>query len=158
MKLVMDMLDMTFSKLSKDEHPLIHSDQGHHYQRDEYVNALSSRNIIQSMSRKATTPDNATTESLFGVMKQESFYANKELQNMTTDEFIEYMHSYIYWYNNNRPSNKLGGKSPVEYRLSSEQDKCAMIVTDTKQSIIKRLISKFVPRKSTGNSPQTLKA
>jgi putative transposase len=156
MKLVMDMLDMTFSKLSKDDNPLIHSDQGHHYQRDQYVNALKTRNITQSMSRKATSPDNATTESLFGVMKQESFYANKELQNMTPDEFIDYMHEYIYWYNNNRPSNKLGGKSPVEYRLSNEQDKCAMIVPDTKQSIIRKLISKIVPKKSTENSPQTL--
>lgn len=155
MKLVMDMLDMTFSKLDKDAHPLIHSDQGHHYQRDKYVNALRERGIIQSMSRKATSPDNATTESLFGVMKQESFYANKELQNMTQDEFIDYMHGYIHWYNNDRPSNKLGGKSPVEYRLSNEQDKCAMIVTDTKQSIIKRWISKMTLRKSTENSPHT---
>jgi putative transposase len=60
-KLVMDSLHMALSNLPLGATPsLIHSDQGHHYQREEYVKTLENANILQSMSRKATTADNAS--------------------------------------------------------------------------------------------------
>lgn len=49
----------------------VHSDQGWHYQHKQWVRTLKKNKIFQSMSRKATCADNASTENFFGLLKQE---------------------------------------------------------------------------------------
>ena len=93
-----------------------HSDQGWAYQTNIYINALKSRAIYQSMSRKGNCHDNSPMENFFGIMKQEMYYGNvyysfEDLRN-TIEEYIKY-------YNQQRIKEKLKWMSPVEYRLRS---------------------------------------
>lgn len=96
----------------------IHSDQGWHYQHHNWVNTLKENNIFQSMSRKATCADNAPMENFFGILKQEMYHGEELVRYNELKGRIE---KYIYWYNNERSKEKLGGMSPVEYRTHSSQ-------------------------------------
>ena len=66
------------------------------------------------MSRKGNCLDNSVIENFFGLLKSEFFY--KETFN-STEEFINGIDEYIYYYNNIRIKERLGGLSPVQYRL-----------------------------------------
>ena len=57
---------------------LVHSDQGWQYQHMHYCNWLKKHNLIQSMSRKATTHDNIMIEIFFGRVKVEMFYGKEK--------------------------------------------------------------------------------
>lgn len=96
----------------------IHSDQGWHYQHNQWVRTLKENKIFQSMSRKATCADNASMENFFGILKQEMYYGEKLVGY---EELKRRIQDYIYWYNNERSKAKLAGLSPVEYRTQSSQ-------------------------------------
>ncbi len=114
--LVGNMLSKAIAKLSDDERPLIHSDQGWQYQMARYQQVLKSRGLTQSMSRKGNCLDNAAMESFFGVLKSEFFYPQKFTDVKT---FIKELKEYIWYYNHERIKTKLKGLSPVEYRNQS---------------------------------------
>ena len=69
------------------------------------------------MSRKGCSPDNAACEGFFGRLKPELFYP-RNWQNITIDQFIQVVDSYIRWYNEKRIKISLGSLSPIEYRAS----------------------------------------
>ncbi|KPL57643.1 IS3 family transposase, partial [Rossellomorea vietnamensis] len=96
----------------------IHSDQGWHYQHNQWVKTLKKNNVFQSMSRKATCADNAVMENFFGVLKQEMYYGEKLV---TFEDLRSRIEEYIHWYNHERSKEKLDGLSPVEYRTQSIQ-------------------------------------
>ncbi len=96
----------------------IHSDQGWHYQHNQWVSTLKKNKIFQSMSRKANCADNAPMENFFGILKQEMYYGEKLVDYEELKSRIE---EYIYWYNHERSKEKLTGMSPVEYRTQSSQ-------------------------------------
>lgn len=96
----------------------LHSDQGWHYQHNNWVKTLKKNKIFQSMSRKATCADNASMENFFGILKQEMYYGEKRV---SYEELKRRIEDYIYWYNNERSKAKLAGLSPVEYRTQSSQ-------------------------------------
>jgi putative transposase len=96
----------------------IHSDQGWHYQHNQWVKTLKKNKVFQSMSRKATCADNASMENFFGILKQEMYYGEKLV---SYEELKGRIEEYIYWYNNKRSKAKLAGLSPVEYRTQSSQ-------------------------------------
>ena len=114
---VRDMLQGLFDKLPDEARPLFHSDQGWQYQHAEYQRLLYEHNITQSMSRKGNCIDNGIMENFFGRLKVEMFYGEKF---ESVDAFIEKLHEYIYYYNNERISRKLKGMSPVQYRTHSQ--------------------------------------
>lgn len=114
-ELVTSMLKKALKKLGQDEKPLLHSDQGWHYQMKEYRKMLSDVEMEQSMSHKGNCYDNASMESFFGVLKSECFHNSKfsgidDLKNTIVD--------YIRYYNHDRIKIGLGGMSPVQYRLA----------------------------------------
>lgn len=114
--LVTGMLDKAFGGLGDSAHLLLHSDQGWQYQQPRYQNALKSRGIKQSMSRKGNCLDNAAMESFFGTLKSEFFYL-KHFESL--EELNSGLDEYIRYYNHDRIKSKLGGLSPVEYRTQS---------------------------------------
>lgn len=61
--------------------------------------------------------DNGEMENFFGWLKVEMFYG-KKFENVNV--FIEKLHEYIYYYNNERISRKLKEMSPVHYRTHSQ--------------------------------------
>jgi putative transposase len=114
--LVTNMLDKAFQRLNEGETPILHSDQGWHYQMKKYQHLLKEKNIIQSMSRKGNCLDNAVIENFFGLLKSELLYL---LEFESIEHFTLELEKYIHYYNHNRIKAKLKGLSPVEYRIQS---------------------------------------
>ena len=72
----------------------IHSDQGWHYQHNQWGSRTLKKNkVFQSMSRKATCADNASMENFFGILKQEMYYG-EEL--VSYEELKRRIEEYIY--------------------------------------------------------------
>ncbi|EDY1997947.1 IS3 family transposase [Salmonella enterica subsp. diarizonae] len=113
--IVQTMLTDALKQLPKDEHPILHSDQGWQYQMSRWQRWLKDSGIVQSMSRRGNCLDNAVIESFFGTLKSECYYLN-EYKNV--DDLKRDIISYIDYYNQLRIKEKLGGLSPVQYRLS----------------------------------------
>ncbi len=57
--------------------------------------------------------DNGAMENFFGRLKVEMFYGEKF---NSVEDFMQKLHGYISYYNNERISLKLKGMSPVQYR------------------------------------------
>jgi transposase InsO family protein len=115
--LVANMLKKALSKLkTPGDAPLVHSDQGWHYQMAHYRKQLADRGLIQSMSRKGNCLDNAAMESFFGILKSEFFHLNKFAD---VRELQSGLHRYIHYYNHQRIKLKLKGLSPVQYRTQA---------------------------------------
>lgn len=114
LSMVQTMLTDALKQLPKDEHPILHSDQGWQYQMSRWQRWLKDSGIVQSMSRRGNCLDNTVIESFFGTLKSECYYLNeyKSVEELTRDII-----SYIDYYNNLRIKEKLGGLSPIEYRL-----------------------------------------
>ena len=116
--LVGQMLEEAIKKLSPDERPMIHSDQGWQYQHENYRHMLEKHSLKQSMSRRGNCPDNAAMESFFGTLKSEFFYLN----SFDSIESLEAgLVEYIQYYNQERIKLKLKGLSPVQYREQAQQ-------------------------------------
>lgn len=114
LKMVMNMLELLYSKHKHFKNTILHSDQGWHYQHFDFRNSLIEHNINQSMSRKGNCLDNSMMENFFGLMKSELLY-NQKFDSMK--EFKEKLVEYINYYNNDRIKLRLNGMSPVQYRL-----------------------------------------
>jgi len=114
--IVRDMLEKALKKLPANHSLVLHSDQGMHYQMKVYSNRLLKYGITQSMSRKGNCLDNAVIENFFGILKSEWFNLTK-FKNI--EQFIDGLHEYIYYYNNDRIKAKLNGMSPIVYRTHS---------------------------------------
>mgnify|MGYP003280445959 CR=1 FL=1 len=80
-----------------------------------YGESLKKERIFQSMSRKGNCFDNAVMENFFGLMKQEMYYG---VVYYSYEELTSSIERYIKYYNEQRIKEKLGWKSPVQYRLS----------------------------------------
>lgn len=114
--LVREMLQEAISKLKREDKPIIHSDQGWHYQMRHYQKQLAENGLTQSMSRKGNCLDNASMESFFGILKSECFYGEKF---NSVEELEKTVKEYIHYYNHERIKVKLKGLSPVQYRTQS---------------------------------------
>ena len=112
--LVSKMLDQAFIRLESKDSPILHSDQGWHYQMKSYSQALKTHGLTQSMSRKGNCLDNAVIENFFGLLKSELLYLQK-FESM--EHFKQELEDYIHYYNHRRIKVKLKGMSPVDYRV-----------------------------------------
>ncbi|MEN9656721.1 MAG: hypothetical protein RL571_186 [Pseudomonadota bacterium] len=111
--LVSQMLKKALAKLSVDEKPLLHSDQGWQYQMAGYRQQLAEKGLVQSMSRKGNCHDNATMESFLGTLKSEFFYQEKFTPLEQLEQGIV---DYIHYHNHYRIKLKLKWLSLVQYR------------------------------------------
>ncbi len=116
-ELAQQMLNQVITTLTEDDKPILHSDQGWHYQMKHYQQILKDNGIIQSMSRKGNCLDNAVIESFFGTLKEEIFYEKTKFTS--PDELRKVIDEYIHYYNHDRIKSKLKGLSPVQYRTQS---------------------------------------
>lgn len=114
--LVMNMLKKAARKCRGMDGPQLHSDQGWHYRMQPYRAALARYGMKQSMSRKGNCFDNAAMESFFATLKAEYFHLS-EFEDV--EQLNAGLKSYIDYYNRHRIKMKLGGMSPVEYRLQA---------------------------------------
>ncbi|WP_164508384.1 DDE-type integrase/transposase/recombinase, partial [Companilactobacillus kedongensis] len=72
--LILDTLEKLKQNIDPHLNPILHSDQGWHYQLKYYRDALKTMGIEQSMSRKGNCHDNAPIESFFNLLKRECLY------------------------------------------------------------------------------------
>lgn len=93
--------------------PMVHSDQGFHYQHITWQKLLASAGATASMSRKGNCLDNAVMESFFGHLKEEMYH---HARYTSVAAFRSALETYIAWYNTERISTRLKGMSPVQYR------------------------------------------
>ncbi len=114
--LVSTMLNNALKRLKPTQRPLLHSDQGWHYQMPAFRRTLHEHGLEQSMSRKGNCLDNALMENFFGVLKTEFFHRQK-FESVTC--FIKELKAYLRYYNHDRIKLKLKGLSPVQYRIQS---------------------------------------
>lgn len=122
--MVLRMLKSGIKTLRPDEKPLIHSDQGCHYQYPAYQQTIRQHGITQSMSRRGNCLDNAAMESFFAVLKSELFHCAKFA---TVQQLAAAIRDYIHYYNHERIKLLLGGRSPVGYRKAkaAARDDCS---------------------------------
>ena len=112
------MLDAALETIAdSDVRPIIHSDRGGHYRWPGWLERVNAAGIIRSMSRKASSQDNAACEGFFGRLKTEFFYP-RDWRAVSLAQFIDAVDAYIHWYNETRIKLSLGGLSPIEYRKS----------------------------------------
>jgi putative transposase len=102
--------------LPQGETPLVHSDQGFHYQHASWRALLAAAGATPSMSRKGNCLDNAVIESFFGHLKAECFHLTTFI---SAAALTEALHAYIRWYNTERISTRLHNLSPVQYRAQA---------------------------------------
>lgn len=114
--MVTGMLKDALRRLGPQEQPIVHSDQGWHYQMGSYQKLLTERALTQSMSRKGNCLDNAAMESFFGTLKSEFFHLNRF---ESIDALQAGIRKYIHYYNHERIKLKLKGLSPVMYRIQA---------------------------------------
>ena len=101
-------------KLPDEATPIIHSDQGWHYQLAYYTQKISEEGFTQSMSRKGNCLDNAPMESFFHLYKTE-LLSNRPLCKDLA-ELSQLSHDYIHFFNYERIFLKTKGMTPVAYR------------------------------------------
>ena len=74
-------LDKAFTNIPYNQRTslIIHSDQGWHFTYQFYQERLFSEGVIQSISIKGSSVDNAPFESFFAILKTECIYREKHL-------------------------------------------------------------------------------
>ena len=116
LKLVMTTLDKLIVNFKKRKinlkNILLHSDQGFQYTSLDYHRRLKTLGIIQSMSRKGNSIDNAIIETFFGHLKDEL-----DLKNCYSFFELEVLiNNYMLYFNNKRPQWNKKKMTPVDYR------------------------------------------
>ncbi|WP_252180909.1 IS3 family transposase [Pediococcus stilesii] len=112
-KLIFNTLEQLENVLPEHAKPIIHSDQGWHYQIADYQKKLKDLNFVQSMSRKGNCHDNAPIESFFNLLKRECL---NRIKISDLSELKQLVDDYLNWFNSDRISMKTKGLSPIEYR------------------------------------------
>jgi putative transposase len=116
-ELVNTMLDDAVGSLQHGERPIVHTDRGCHYRWPGWISRMEEAGLTRSMSKKGCSPDNAACEGFFGRIKNEMFYC-RSWSDVTIDQFIDELDSYLRWYNEERIKMTLGAMSPIAYRQS----------------------------------------
>lgn len=112
----MNMMEQAIAKLPNEHHLILHSDQGWQYRMKPYSDRLRQAGIIQRMSRKGNCLYNAMAEGFFGHLKAE-LHHNQTFNSI--EHFIDELHEYIRYYNEDRIRSNLGYKTPIEFRLEA---------------------------------------
>jgi putative transposase len=116
--LTVNAIKMAISKEQPCDGTIFHSDRGSQYAAYRYQDLLRQCNIRQSMSRKGNCFDNACAESFFATMKKDIIHGIKYRTKLEAKlKIIEYIEMF---YNCKRISNKLGYKSPKQFRKEYE--------------------------------------
>ena len=97
---------------------MFHSDQGFTYTNLAYRKLLKDLRMVQSMSRRGNCWDNACMENFFGHLKSELYLPKKgSKEQKSFEEIKNSIDQYIYWFNNDRIQEKLGYRSPIQFRI-----------------------------------------
>lgn len=129
MALVTEMIQDAIDQLAPGQRPIIHSDRGFHYRAKQWFKTITRTGsdtpaqelddwvVVPSMSRKATSGDNAAMEGFFGVLKREAFYYHDiNTRELTRAEVTVLLDEYLTWYVYNRRFKRLGYTTLASHR------------------------------------------
>lgn len=114
-ELTNESLSRVCATLGASERPVLHSDRGAGYRWPGWIKICGRYGISRSMSRKASTPNNARMEGFFRTLKQE-FFHHRDWSGVTVERFMEKLDAWLAYYNEERIKLSLGWKSPSQYR------------------------------------------
>ena len=109
MDLVEAAFQSAFSARNRPSGLTFHSDQGTQYTSIEFRTLLKRNGVTQSFSAPGCPYDNAVAESFFASIKKEDFRRNFYKNE---DELRTAVDSYIDFYNDYRPHQRLGYLTP----------------------------------------------
>ena len=110
-------LEAACGTLREGQRPVTHFDRGCHYRWPGWMAICEENHLTRSMSRKGCSPDNSAMEGFFGRLKNE-FFHHRDWSGVTMPEFCRMLDAYLRYYNEERPKEKLGWMSPMQYRRS----------------------------------------
>ncbi len=110
-------LEAACGTLREGQRPVAHSDCGCHYRWPGWIAICEKNHLTRSMSKKRCSPDNSAMEGFFGRLKNE-FFHHRDWSGVTIPEFCRMLDAYLRYYNEERPKEKLGWLSPMQYRRS----------------------------------------
>jgi Transposase and inactivated derivatives len=103
---------------------IINSDQGCQFTCDDYINLLKEKHIKISMDGKGRALDNQRIERFFRSYKWEKLYLE---EYETGHQLRQITQEYVEYYNNRRPHQSLGYKTPAEYYFGGCQQLPAVV-------------------------------
>ena len=107
-----NVLEAVSAAIAKHGTPgIINSDQGSQFTSDDYKALLKRHSILQSMDGKARWIDNVIIERWFRSLKWDDIYIN---EYNSPKELRRGIAAYIRDYNELRPHQSLGYKTPIE--------------------------------------------
>jgi putative transposase len=102
---------------------IFNTDQGSQYTGNAFTGVLKEHGVRISMDGKGRAMDNIMVERLWRSLKYEDIYI-KDYE--TVEQLTEGLRSYFNLYNNERPHQSFGGRTPKEvYEGNSTLDKAA---------------------------------
>lgn len=111
-------LEAACSQLREGDSPTCHSDRGAQYHAASWKAICERNGVARSMSRKASSPDNARAEGFFGTLKTEMFYP-RDWSGWKAEEFAAEVGRWMEYYNERRKKLSLGWRAPMEYRRAA---------------------------------------
>jgi putative transposase len=90
---------------------IFNSDQGGQYTGSAFTGVLKDNGIRISMDGRGRATDNIVIERFWRSLKYEDIYL-KDYE--TVEELLDGLREYFDWYNNSRPHQSLGGRTPAE--------------------------------------------
>lgn len=110
-------LEAACGTLREGQRPVTHSDRGCHCRWPGWIAICEKNHLTRSMSRKGCSPDSSAMEGFFGRLKNE-FFHHRDWSGVTMPEFRRMLGAYLRYYNEERPNEKPGWLSPMQYRRS----------------------------------------
>jgi putative transposase len=104
-----DCLDEAVAKYGISE--IVNSDQGAQFTSEDWLSLLVKYDIKVSMTGVGRSNDNAYVERLWRTLKYEGIYLHGY---KTIKELKKELPNLIWWYNNERPHQSIGYKTPRE--------------------------------------------
>ena len=133
---VMKALNELMQYLPDDEDIIIHSDQGHHYQHESYLEFFEQRpKMHRSMSRKGNSPDNGAMESFFSILKN-LLHGEMAFSQLTDVELRDKINQKIRNYNNIRALRWNSGVSPAARRAKWLNDNQWFIISGNGPAVV----------------------
>jgi transposase InsO family protein len=107
-------------KIKPDGGFILHMDQGSVNRSHAMKEVCKQNHILQSMSRKGQSGDNAPTEGFFGRLKQE-WFDKTDFTNFTYEMFVDALNDWLNWCCDKRHNSKLGGLTPKQFRALAQK-------------------------------------
>ena len=97
---------------------IFNSDQGSHFTSPQYIERLLTKNVSVSMDGRGRALDNIFTERLWRTVKYEEVYLH---DYQTPRETRQNLSRYLRFYNETRPHQSLGYKTPASVYFADSQ-------------------------------------